>query len=109
MLATVCNRHRRVSPMGVACPECAAETERHEVSRRSRNNVTRGRNSAHWRRIRDERLRLAEGECEKGLPGCTGEAATVDLLGGGDHSHARLEDTEAACRHCHGVADGGRR
>lgn len=55
------------------------------------------------------RLRLADYLCEIGLPGCTETATTCDLIGGGDHSRARLEDTRAACRACHGRVDGGGR
>lgn len=104
MAGVVVRRCRRHGLVRGACAECEAEAKR----RRSANNVRLGRNSAHWRRTSASRLRLAEYECEIGRPGCTGEATTVDLIGVGDHSRARLEDTRAACRHCHGAVDGGR-
>jgi hypothetical protein len=108
-IATTCNRHRTIIPAGERCPKCCAETGARDAARRSANNVRLGRNTAHWRRIAARRIIIAEGLCEIGLEGCTGEATTVDLIGGGDHSRARIEDTRAACRSCHGQVDGGRR
>lgn len=108
MLATVCDRHKVIVPDGERCPACAADGAS-RPARRQRRNVVLGRNTRHWRRVSAARRRLAEGLCEIGGPRCTGEAETVDLVGGGDHSRARLEDTRAACRSCHGAVDGGRR
>lgn len=108
-IATVCNRHRQVIPAGERCPACATADGARDAKRRQANNIRLRRKTAHWKSISAARLRLAGFWCEVGLAGCTGEATTVDLIGGGDHSRARLEDTRAACRHCHGTVDGGRR
>lgn len=109
MTASVIRRCRRHGLVRGRCPACEAERGAHDAARRSANNVRLGRNSAHWRRLRRARLALASHLCELGLSDCTVTATTVDLMGGGDHSTAQLEDTRAACRSCHGRVDGGRR
>jgi hypothetical protein len=109
-VATHCGKHGRIVLQGERCPECAMEGASMR-SRRRRENRNRdlGRNSEHWRRISRIRRRRAGDRCEIRLPGCTDIATTCDLIGGGDHARARLADTRAACRACHGKVDGGRR
>lgn len=64
----------------------------------------------HWRNLRIARLNLDRRICQLRHDGCTRLATTVHLdpSCGGDHSKATLENTLSACRHCHGVEDGGR-
>ena len=48
--------------------------------------------------------------CELQHTGCTLRATTVHLLSAdNNHATARLEETRAACLHCHGVEDGGKK
>jgi hypothetical protein len=108
--ATVCHRHRRLVLDGDACAECSATNS----SRRARRNDELGRTSATWRRLSGHARHHAGGVCE--ACGCledveldAGSKLTVDLIGGGDHRTARLQDVRVLCRRCHGAADGGRR
>ena len=55
------------------------------------------------------RRRARACRCEVRLPGCTGRAESVHLVGGGNHATAMLEMTKASCLRCHGRLDGGRR
>lgn len=104
-VATVCGRHRVIVPEGQRCARCAAE----DGGRRGHLNQALGRNSAHWRRLRARLIAQAEGVC----PACSeietyedpGSKLTVDLIAGGDHSRARLEDCAVRCRRCHGRKD----
>jgi hypothetical protein len=106
--ATVCHRHRVLVPAGAACPAC--ETD--EQARRRDNNQRLGRNSAHWRRLSARERRRANGICSfcGGVESRDdpGSKLTVDLIGGGDHSRATLDQVRVACRRCHGRTDGGR-
>lgn len=106
-LTTVCSRCKRIRP----CPCQAKHQQRQAASakqRRADNNVRLGRNTQHWKRLRERRLELVGGFCQLGYVGCSGVAETVHLVNGGDHATATLEQTLAACRHCHGIHDGGR-
>lgn len=112
-VATVCHRHQALIPAGESCPEC----KRDRGARNAAANVRLGRSSPHWRRlsaIARARHVKAHGaicpDCRE--PECTddpGSKLTVDLIGGGEHSRATLEQTRIRCRRCHGHADGGRR
>ncbi|SRR5581483_306151 len=91
----------------------AAELRRlSERRRRTRNNRELGRTTRHWRRLSELAREQAAGVCAScGRAENTedpGSKLTVDLLGGGDHSRAKLEDTVVLCRRCHGRRDGGR-
>jgi hypothetical protein len=86
--------------------------ELHEQRRRSRNNRELGRTSKHWMRLSKKARALAGGVC----PDC-GRAEdpddpstklTCDLVGGGDHRSAVIEQVRVRCRRCHGRRDGGR-
>ena len=106
MITTVCPTCHRIRPC-----HCTTRTPNttHAKRRRQHNNTRYRRKTAHWQRIRKARLTLAGHHCELRHPGCTTRADTVHLIGGGDHSKATLTMTRAACRHCHGVQDGGKR
>src|SRR5581483_11296630 len=76
----------------------AAELRRlSERRRRTRNNRELGRTTRHWRRLSELAREQAAGVCAScGRAENTedpGSKLTVDLLGGGDHSRAKLEDT----------------
>ncbi len=53
---------------------------------------------------------MDSGLCTFKLDGCTVYAETVHLAPEfkGNHLLASTENTRSACRHCHGVEDGGR-
>ena len=75
-------------------------------------NRTYGYDRRHWKNIRAARLTLDGHRCQLQSPGCTGTATTVDLNHelNGNHMLATLDNTQSACRHCHGHKDGeGRR
>lgn len=97
-----------MSPILTLCPNCKQPrpcTCGHDTQRRTRNNIDRRRNTAHWIRTSTRRRRITGGYCEGGHPGCTIHATGVHLIGGGDHSRARLEDTRALCDHCHRIEE----
>lgn len=110
---TVCHRHKTLIPAGEPCPAC----ERARGVRNAAANVRLGRSSRHWVRLsaiaRARHVKMLGPVC----PRCgvietaedPGSKLTVDLVGGGDHARATLEQTRVLCRRCHGRADGGRR
>lgn len=110
---TVCHRHRALIPAGERCPQC----ERARAARNAAANVRLGRSSKHWRRLsaiaRAVHVKTHGAVC----PGCgvienqadPSSKLTVDLIGGGDHARATLQQIRVLCRRCHGRADGGRR
>lgn len=92
------------------CPPHAAAKEARDNGRRHDKQREHGRDTAHWRRIRAERLLLAGNRCELGLHGCTGTATTAHLDPAleGDHRAATVDDIRSACAECHGRVDGAR-
>lgn len=112
-VATVCHRHQALIPAGERCPSC----ERDRGARNVAANVRLGRTSPHWRRLsaiaRARHLKAHGAVCPvcgtAESAGDPGSKLTVDLIGGGDHSRAALDQTRVVCRRCHGHADGGRR
>lgn len=88
------------------CNCAGAKAKRQRANNRAhRRQKTSGRTSAHWRRLR--KLAIAR---DMGCVRCPATVdLTVDLLGGGDHRTATLEQVETLCRSCHGRRDGGRR
>ncbi len=97
----------RIIPMTERhCPRHKAE----ENARRNAKNKRFGRNSAHWRKVRKQRLELAGCRCELRLPGCTGLATHVHLDPAyrGEHRIAQVEHTRACCASCSGAIDAPR-
>ena len=90
----------------IACECAGARTSREKANDRAhRRQKTSGRTSAHWQRLR--KLAIAR---DIGCVDCGAtEDLTVDLVGGGDHRVATLDQVETLCRVCHGRRDGGRR
>jgi 5-methylcytosine-specific restriction endonuclease McrA len=88
------------------CSGCKLKDNQRRAAKAKRN----GLRSPYWQAVRKARLRLDSGRCVLQHHGCAGAATTVHLSPecGGDHSLATLENTRSACRHCHGVEDGGR-
>ena len=103
-VTTICPACFQIRPC-----HCGQSQASREKRRRDANNVRLGRNTQHWRRLRARRLELTGGLCEVRLPGCTGRAESVHLIGGGNHATAVLELTQASCLRCHGRLDGGKR
>ena len=64
--------------------------------------------TAHWQRIRQERLMLDGYQCQLQYDGCQGTANTVhlDASANGDHTQATLLNTLSACRRCHSKRGG---
>ena len=95
-VARICSRCQRIRP-------CAC-TDREAIRRRHRNHIL-GRGNAHWQRL-SRWARDLQPWCSR----CgSSHDLTVDLVGGGDHRVARLEDVRVLCRSCHGRQDGGKR
>lgn len=69
-----------------------------------------GYETREWRTVtRPAVLERADHRCELALDGCTGRATTVHRRPEHGTAHdANLDAYDAACRHCHGVVDGGR-
>ena len=94
-------------PLGERC--CPTRNDQ----RRAQASTQLGRNNRHWRRLRDTAIHRAHGTCsrcgtaESDLD--AGSKLTCDLIGGGDHSRATLEQVRVLCRRCHGTSDGARR
>ena len=107
-------------PIVLACPGCGgvpvrgqkrcARCGRAEAARKTEKSRTLGLRSAHWRRVREARLRLDGYVCQLKQGGCTVRATTVHLDPAlrGDHRKATLNTTLSACLHCHGVVDAPR-
>ncbi len=103
-----------------ACAKCAraipaterycAEHKRAENARRNAKNKAFGRNSAHWQKVRKQRLELAGFRCELQLAGCTGVATHVHLDPSfrGQHRAASVEFCRACCASCSGAVDAPR-
>lgn len=107
-----------MSPVRTVCPRCHGPKPCHctDQKRTARNTAAATRKrygSRHWRQLSASLIRQAQGICT--TCGRTehqddpGSKLTVDLIGGGDHSTARLEDCRVVCRRCHGRRDGARR
>lgn len=117
MLATVCNRHRQLIPMGEQCPTCNAEHAERHKPRRQANHERLGRKSSHWRELSFRMIRKHRQTVGPVCPHCGvtetpndyGSKLTLDLVRGGDHRTARPEECEVKCRRCHGKAQGARR
>jgi 5-methylcytosine-specific restriction endonuclease McrA len=84
--------------------------EQGENARRAEKAQRNGLRTPHWLAVRKARLLMDSGLCTFKLDGCTVLASTVHLAPelGGDHSRATTENTQSACRHCHGVVDAPR-
>lgn len=106
-----------MSPMSTICTSChrirpCACADR-EQARRTSNSKRLGRTTNHWRQLSAQARAQACGYC----PRCNrperntdaGSKLTADLIGGGQHSTAKLEQVRVMCRRCHGAVDGGRR
>lgn len=86
------------------CPTHA----RADSTRRNQRTRRDGRNTNDWLKLRAFVIARANATCELQQPGCTTIATTAHKLTGGYHT-PNPNDYQAACRHCHGVVDGGRR
>ena len=66
--------------------------------------------TAHWQRIRRQRLNLDGHRCTLNHPGCTTVATTVHLAPelNGNHLLATIDNTRSACLRCHGTEDAPR-
>ena len=108
-ITTVCSTCMRIQPCACHAKQRQRRAARGQ-RRRQASNVRLGRNTRHWKRVRQFRLDLAGHYCELQHTGCTLRATTVHLLSAdNNHATARLEETRAACLHCHGVEDGGKK
>lgn len=108
-LMTVCDRHRKLIPAGETCPDCAAYRANQTRQRSANSNRELGRNTRHWRRLSGLARKLHPycaicGRAEGDTPALK---LTVDLIGGGSHATAVLEQTRVLHRSCHSRADGG--
>jgi hypothetical protein len=89
------------------CQQCASERTNtaRQKARRAANNVALGRKSRHWMGLSNHARKIH--------PYCADCLATtdltVDLIGGGDHRTATIDQVVVRCRSCHGQRDGGRR
>lgn len=90
---SMCPRHKRLHPLGVACPLCTTGARRHP----SKNTRTAGRYDYQWRKARAEAIRLQ--------PYCLFCGTSNDLTGdhilpmkeGGSNS---LDNIRVLCRSC---------
>src|SRR5438046_1407735 len=106
----------RVCPIR-GCGRIIPATERHcpehkAAERRRRDEKAKrfGYHSAHWQRIRRERLQSAGYVCELRI-NCNGAQAThvhLDPAYRGRHYAALLEHTRACCASCSGAIDAPR-
>jgi hypothetical protein len=85
----------------------------HEAADRARRDEKRARfgySRPHWRRLRSQRLMLADGLCELQLPGCSMRATHVHLDPrlAGNHDAAAIDDCRACCASCSGAVDAPR-
>lgn len=92
------------------CSAHALARDVREQARRRAKNREHGLNTRRWRRLRAERLAVAQGLCELQLRGCRVTATTghLDPALAGDHTAATLDDVRAACLPCHGTVDAPR-
>jgi hypothetical protein len=100
-----------VPPGRNRCPKHQAERNAVVRVRKDAQHKIKGYGTAHWKRVRRQRLELDGYLCTIRLPGCERIATTVDLHPdlNGDHRLASIDTTRSACRRCHGTVDGGRR
>ncbi|HXH87415.1 MAG TPA: hypothetical protein VNI55_02260 [Gaiellaceae bacterium] len=106
MTYRVCPKHGLV-PTNKRC--CASRNQQ----RRWQADKELGRTTAHWKRLRATATHRAHSTCSR----CgtaesdhdAGSKLTCDLIGGGDHSRATLDQVRVLCKRCHGHGDGGRR
>lgn len=89
------------------CPD--HQREQHAV--RNADRARRGLHSAAWRQLRAAVLDRDHHRCRLRLPGCTHTAteAHLDAALHGNHNHATLDNTVAACKHCNVVEANNRR
>ena len=95
-----------VVPLGVSvCSVCARERLPDRL-RRQANNRRLGRRGAggHWRKL-SLLARQLQPYCS--VPGCTSQDLTADLMRGGDHRTATLDEVRVLCRSHHGQVQGG--
>lgn len=107
-----------VTSMVKSCPICGrrapggvCQVHGSGEDRRQLRQQVHGRNTAHWRALREQVLVTAGGLCQLRVDeGCMYMATTVHLKPefDGDHLAATVADCVAACAHCHGVVDGAR-
>jgi 5-methylcytosine-specific restriction endonuclease McrA len=92
----ICSRCFRLKP-------CSCPTDPGRLNRNQKRSKAKGYKTAAWLRTRAKRLKLDGYRCVR--CGST-EDLTVDVVGGGDHRTATVQQCRTLCRRCHGSVDG---